>query len=77
MQNIDLIALLLLSRASSLAEDPLHAFLADGLGSAVAAAALATVLLSLPVLLRLVYKQSKTKAQTTEDSEAAIRHFLP
>lgn len=77
MQNFDLTPPLLLSQASSLAENSLHALTADGVGSAVAAAALATVLLSLPVLLRLVYKQAKTKAQTTEDSEAAIRHFLP
>lgn len=74
MQNFDLIPPLLLSPASSLAENALPA---DGVGSAVAAVAIATVLLSLPVLLRLVYKQAKTKAQRTEDSEAAVRHFLP
>lgn len=51
--------------------------LRDNVGSAIEAIASATAAIGLLVAVPLITKQARSGKQTIEDSEAAVRHFLP
>lgn len=77
MWNFNLILPILFSQASHHGNSAVSPQSADAVDSVLAATAALITLVLLPVLLRLIYKQAKTGAQTIEDSEAGVRHFLP
>lgn len=52
-------------------------FLRDNVGSAIEAIASATAAIGLLVAVPLIIEQARSGKQTIEDSEAAVRHFLP
>lgn len=75
MWNFNLILPMLFSQASHHGNSGIGPQPADAIDSVLAATAALIILVLLPVLLRLVYKQDKTEAQTIEDPKRRFATF--
>ncbi|SKB69423.1 hypothetical protein SAMN05660473_01964 [Arthrobacter sp. 49Tsu3.1M3] len=77
MLNLDLLLAITAHLLTGNENDPATGSTAQNIASTIEYTAASAAAILLLGLLLLIIKKSKRRDQTIEDSEAAVRHFLP